>query len=401
MDNNTTQLIAEKKASGLAQISKIGLLCAAIALVPACTKTLKPEVHKPTKLTQLSQSITVVEPVFQTSINNRSKLADVNRFEVGFDGQQLVVAGSSGKVESYNISGQNLWSVDLKEDIVGGVAFDGASQTAIVTTKSARVIAFDSVSGNIRWQTKIDGTVLAPALIHNNRVILSGNDGIMYGLSLQTGATIWQFATQSPSISVRGTAKPTLLDNQTVLLATADGRLHGVDIESGIPQWNRRVGIPTGASEIQRMTDIDGTPTVDQGQLFAVSYSGQLLAADLATGQVSFLQEAASRNRVAVTNDTVIVTTLDGTVKAFSRQSGEMLWENKDLAYRKLSNPERVGNYIAVGDLDGVVHFLSPQDGQIVSRSQSKGAINKLTFSKGYLLTQTQTGQVTVWRQVR
>ncbi|WP_227526126.1 outer membrane protein assembly factor BamB [Psychrobacter sp. FDAARGOS_221] len=383
------------------QVSKIGLLCAAVALVSACGKTIKPEVHKPTKLTQIAESVSIVEPVFQTSINNRSKLAEVNRFEVGFDGQQLVVAGSSGNVESYNIAGQKLWEADLKEDIVGGVAFDGASQTAVVTTKSARVIAFNSADGSIKWQNKIDGTVLAPALIHNNRVILSGNDGIMYGLSLQTGDTIWQFATQSPSISVRGTAKPTLLNNQTALLASADGRLHGVDIESGIPQWNRRVGVPTGASEIQRMTDIDGTPTVDQGQLFAVSYSGQLLAADLASGQVGFIQDAASRNRLAVTNDAVITTTLDGAVKAFSRQSGDLLWENNDLAYRKLSNPERVGNYIAIGDLEGVVHFLSPQDGRIVSRTQSKGAINKLTFVNGYLLTQTQSGQVSVWRQLR
>src|SRR5699024_8927980 len=123
----------------------------------------------------------------------------------------------------------------------------------------------DTNNGQVKWENKVSGTVLAPALIHNNRVILSANDGIMHGLSLQSGQSIWQFATQTPSISVRGSAKPTLLDNQTALMGGADGRLHAVEIESGIPKWNRRVGIPSGASEIQRMTDIDGTPTVDKG----------------------------------------------------------------------------------------------------------------------------------------
>ncbi len=102
-----------------------------------------------------------------------------------------------------------------------------------------------------------------------------------------------------------------------------------------------------------------------------------------------------------MTNTAVITTTLDGKVKAFDRQTGEPLWENEALTYRQLSNPELVGNYIAVGDLEGVVHFLSPQDGRIVSRTQTKGAITKLTSEGGYLLTQTKSGQVSVWRLVR
>ncbi|WP_296405507.1 outer membrane protein assembly factor BamB [Psychrobacter sp.] len=388
-------------ANLIVKASKITVLCASIALVAACGKTIKHEEHKPTKLVQLQQSVNVVEPVFQTALGDKSKLADINRFEVGLGGNQIVVASGAGKVISYGLDGKTLWNVDIKEDIVGGVAFDSASQTAVVTTKSARVIALDTSNGQVKWENSLSGTVLSPALLQGNRVVLSANDGVMHGLSLQTGQSIWQFATQTPSISVRGSAKPTLLDNQTALIGGADGRLHAVDIESGIPKWNRRVGIPSGASEIQRMTDIDGTPIVDRGQLLAVSYSGQLLSADLASGQVTFLQEAASKNSLAVTDQAVISTTLDGKVKAFDRKSGELLWENEALAYRQLSNPEIVGNYIAIGDLDGVVHFLSPQDGHIVGRTQTKGAITKLTSTAGYLLTQTNAGQVSVWRQVR
>lgn len=397
MHNNETK---QSRANIIMQTSKVGLLCAAIALT-GCGKTIKPEVHKPTKLVQLEQSVNVVDEVFHTSLSNRTKLSDVNRFNVGFDGNQIVAASGAGRVESYTLSGDKLWEVNLKEDIVGGVSFDSATQTAVVTTRSARVIAFDTHDGSVKWQKAIAGTVLAPALIHNNRVVLSGNDGIMHGLSLQTGDSIWQFATQTPSISVRGTASPALLDDKTVLIASADGRLHAVDIESGIPLWNRRVGIPAGASEIQRMTDVDGTPTIDNNQLYAVSYSGQLIGVDLASRQILFIQKAASKNSVAVAGNAVIVTTLDGLVKAFDRVSGEELWESDALAYRKLSNPVLIGSYIAIGDLDGVVHLLSPQDGRIVSRVKSKGAINKLTTESGYLLTETKSGQVNVWRLAR
>lgn len=400
MIKNTTT--TNNKTNRVIKTFNICVLSMAVALVATgCNKTIKAKVNEPTKLVKLEQSIDVVSPVLSTSVSEKSKFSEVNRLEVGFDGNQVVAASGSGTVASYNLSGQSLWAVDLDEDIVGGVSFDAQSQTAIVTTKSANVVAIDTSNGNIRWQNRLEGTVLAPALVANNRVVLSGNDGIMHGLAIQTGESIWQFSTQTPGISVRGTAKPVLLDANTALVASADGRLHAIDIVSGVPKWSRRVGVPSGASEIQRMTDVDGSPVIDNNQLFAVSYSGQLIGVDLNSRQILFVEEAASKNSLAVIGNAVITTTLDGMVKAFNRQTGQLLWESKDLAYRKLSNPVTVGRYIAIGDLDGVVHFLSPQDGKIVSRISTKGAVNNLTVHSGYLLTQTTSGQVNVWRVIR
>ncbi|MFP3561541.1 PQQ-binding-like beta-propeller repeat protein, partial [Paraburkholderia sp. SIMBA_049] len=84
--------------------------------------------------------------------------------------------------------------------------------------------------------------------------VLSANDGFLHGLSLQTGQSVWQFATQVPAISVRGSAAPTLLDNETALLATADGRLHAITVDNGLPLWSRRVGVGAGSSEVERMS---------------------------------------------------------------------------------------------------------------------------------------------------
>ena len=243
-------------------------------------------------------------------------------------------------------------------------------------------MAFDSTTGEKRWQQQLSGSVLTPALITNNRVILSANNGFLHGLSLQTGQSIWQFATQVPAISVRGSAAPTLLDSSTALLATADGRLHAVTTDSGLPQWSRRVGVGSGSSEIERMSDVDGKPIVDQNQMFAISYSGQLLGVDLASGQVLFVNEIASLKALAVNSQQVIATCLDGKVVAYDRSSGAMLWESDELAYRHLTNPVMIGNYIAVGDLDGVVHLFDPASGKIVSRVETKGALRSFCKCK-------------------
>ncbi|MER2162828.1 MAG: outer membrane protein assembly factor BamB, partial [Psychrobacter alimentarius] len=359
-------------------------------------------VNEPVKLVQIAQPISVLQPVFSTDVGNKkASKKDPLDLQVGYANGQIVTASRGGDLTGFNSAGERVWSVQAGDQITGGVALDALSQTAIVSTRNGQIMAFDSTTGAKRWQQQLSGTVLTSALITNNRVILSANDGFLHGLSLQTGQPVWQFATQVPAISVRGSAAPTLLDSKTALLATADGRLHAVTTDSGLPQWSRRVGVGTGSSEVERMSDVDGKPIVDKNQLFAVSYSGQLLGIDLASRQVMFVKEMASLKALAVNNQQVIATSLDGKVAAYDRNTGEMLWESEELAYRHLTNPVMIGNYIAVGDLDGVVHLFDPASGKIVSRVETKGALSSLQVQGSRLMTQSTSGQVAIWQLAR
>ncbi len=383
-------------------VMHVAVLAVMSTAVIGCNRGIKPVVNDPVKLVQIAQPISVLQPVFSTDVGNKkASKKDPLDLQVGYANGQIVTASRGGDLTGFNSAGERVWSVEVGDQITGGVALDALSQTAIVSTRSGQVMAFDSATGAKRWQKQLSGTVLTPALITNNRVILSANDGFLHGLSLQTGQSVWQFATQVPAISVRGSAAPTLLDSKTALLATADGRLHAVTTDSGLPQWSRRIGVGTGSSEVERMSDVDGKPIVDKNQLFAISYSGQLLGIDLASRQVMFVNELASLKSLAVNNQQVIATGLDGKVVAYNRTTGETLWENEELAYRQLTNPVMIGNYIAVGDLDGVVHLFDPASGKIVSRVETKGALSSLQVQGSRLMTQSTSGQIAIWQLAR
>ena len=383
-------------------VMHVAVLAVMSTAVIGCNRGIKPVVNEPVKLVQIAQPISVLQPVFSSAVGNKkASNKDPLDLQVGYANGQIVTASRGGDLIGFNSAGERLWSINVDDQITGGVALDALSQTAIVSTRSGQIMAFDSATGAKRWQKQLSGSVLTPALITNNRVILSANDGFLHGLSLQTGQSVWQFATQVPAISVRGSAAPTLLDSKTALLATADGRLHAVTTENGLPQWSRRVGIGSGSSEVERMSDVDGTPIVDNNQLFAVSYSGQLLGIDLLSRQVMFINELASLKALAVNNQQVIATSLDGKVVAYDRSSGEKLWESEALAYRHLTNPVTIGDYIAVGDLDGVVHLFDPASGKIVSRVQTKGALRSLQVQGSHLLSQSTSGQVAIWQLAR
>ena len=383
-------------------VMHVAVLAVMSTAVIGCNRGIKPVVNDPVKLVQIAEPISVLQPVFSTDIGNKkASKKDPLDLQVGYVNGQIVTASRGGDLTGFNSAGERLWSLNVGDQITGGVALDALSQTAIISTRGGQVMAFDSVTGAKRWQQQLSGSVLTPALITNNRVILSANDGFLHGLSLQTGQSVWQFATQVPAISVRGSAAPTLLDSKTALLATADGRLHAVTTDSGLPQWSRRVGVGTGSSEVERMSDVDGTPIVDNNQLFAISYSGQLLGIDLASRQVMFVNDLASLKSLAVNNQQVIATSLEGKVVAYNRSTGEVLWESEELAYRHLTNPVMIGNYIAVGDFDGVVHLFDPASGKIVSRVQTKGALSSLQVQGSRLMTQSTSGQVAIWQLAR
>lgn len=401
-----TQAIRSNRTINAKTIKTTAMHVAVIAVmataVVGCNRGIKPVVNDPVKLVQIAQPISVLQPVFSTDVGSKKASSkDPLDLQVGYANSQIVTASRGGDLTCFDSAGQRAWSVNVGDQITGGVTLDALSQTAIISTRGGLVMAFDSATGAKRWQQQLTGSVLTPALISNNRVILSANDGFLHGLSLQNGQSVWQFATQVPAISVRGTAAPTLLDAKTALLATADGRLHAITVDNGLPQWSRRVGVGAGSSEVERMSDVDGIPIVDNNQLFAISYSGQLLGINLASREVLFVNELASLKSLAVNSQQVIATSLDGKVVAYNRSNGEVLWESEELAYRHLTNPVMIGNYIAVGDFDGVVHLFDPASGKIVSRVQTKGALSSLQVQGSRLLTQSTSGQVAIWQLAR
>lgn len=384
---------------------KTVLVCAVSALALAgCQKTLKAEEKKPAKLVNITSPVSVLSPVFQASLDQgrslikgeRASRKDVIDLQVAPSNNGLIAASRGGVVSAFD-GKQNLWTADLKEAITSGVAIDESGAVVVVGTRSGKVIALNAATGDKLWETSLPTSSPTPALVHRDRVLLSANNGVLYGLNLRTGATVWQFSTQRADVSVRGAARPLALDAQTALFGTADGRIHALDPNTGSPLWTRRVGMATGGSAVERMSDVDGAPLVVGQHLYVTSFSGQLAAYDMATGRAMFVSEIASVKSPAVLGDALIAAGLDGDVKAVNRLTGETLWVSDSLKHRKLTNPVTVGNHVAVGDLDGVIHLFD-RAGNIVSRVQTKGQLTSLQAINTRLYTQSATGVVSVWQ---
>jgi len=58
---------------------------------------------------------------------------------------------------------------------------------------------------------------------------------------------------------------------------------------------------------------------------------------------------------------------------ALERQSGTQLWRQEALRLRDVTAPTRFANTLVVGDYQGYVHWLSPDNGDFLARERAAG----------------------------
>jgi outer membrane protein assembly factor BamB len=108
-------------------------------------------------------------------------------------------------------------------------------------------------------------------------------------------------------------------------------------------------------------------------ELFVASYQGRIAALNVSDGSKLWQYDVSSFSGVSQGFNNIYVADEDGTVYAYQRTGQGERWQQGALAYRGLSRPTPVGSYVAVGDKEGYVHFMSQVDGEFVGRVEADG----------------------------
>lgn len=365
-----------------------------LALAGCANKGVKVEDVKPNPLPKLVQAKTLV-PVFSTTVASTSE-ADPLRLRLDVDNGVIFAINPKGEVEAYQ-GKQRLWQKKIsKLGLSSGVeAKDGL---VVVGNQKGQLFALDQATGETKWTAQLSGAILAPSLIHAGRVITVANDGTVYAHEVETGKQAWTYSLPNVQFSLRGQATPVALDARNVLIASANAYIYAIDAISGAPKLQRRVAVSEGRSDIQRLIDIDGEPTVMGQFVVTTSYQGQVTVLDLNSQQVVWSEDASSNQRPEVKGNGVFVAQTDGKITAYEITTGNKLWENDQLLNRKLSNPVMLDNDLVVGDLDGVLHLIDPATGEIVGRSKTSGEVRTLRVIDNQLYVGTRKGAMSVWQ---
>lgn len=312
--------------------------------------------------------------------------------------EKLFVASRDGVVKALDPkNGKPLWSQNVKQGdttrLSGGVT--AAYGHVYIGSENGDLIALNEATGEVSWRISVVGEILAKPVAENGLVIVNTSNGVLMAFDQDSGEQKWTISTEVPNLTLRGDSTPAAVSGG-VFWGTANGRLAAAIVERGQLIWQQPVGTPKGATEIDRLVDVDSSPIVLGGMLYVVGYNGQLIALDLRSGNAVWKRNYSSAIDMATDGSRLFVVTDKDHVVAVDARSGTELWQNEQLEYRLLTAPVIVNNYLVVGDSQGYLHWLDRTTGEFVAQqmiNDSGFAVGPTVLPDGYVIT-TRNGDV-------
>ena len=316
------------------------------------------------------------------------------------DGKKIwsvIISRKSNESSLSNLYG--LFAGNVSAKISGGLSL--AYNAVYFGTEDGIVYSLNEADGTINWQTKVPSEVIAAPAIDENVVVVNTVSGSLMGLDALTGEVKWQNDSDVPPLTLRGISTPAATAGGAIV-GLANGRLRVSIIDSGLTAWETVIAKPTGATELDRIVDIDSKPLVFGGTVFIVSYGGSLAAVELRSGNIIWTREYASFRDVTIDGNRLFVTDNNSNVYAIDRRNGVELWSNNKLRRRNLTAATPVGDYVVVGDKFGYLHYFTQEDGTYVSRieigsnDEDEGIYVEPIYSDDIFVVQTRDGKLSV-----
>jgi outer membrane protein assembly factor BamB len=234
----------------------------------------------------------------------------------------------------------------------------------------------------------------APA-VGQGFVVVSSLDNRVVAFDAETGARKWFAQRSAPALTLRASPGITIA-NSSVYAGLAGGHLLALILNNGAPRWEVAVGDPHGTTELERIADVSGTPVVSGGDVCAVSYQGRVACFDVANGVPRWAAALSGDVGVAVDERAVYAADEHGGLHAFMRDGGTTIWNNTQLANRRLSTPVTSDRAVAAGDYQGYIHFFSKENGSLLARLSTDGSpiLAAPVVAGAHFIFQTQSGTV-------
>ena len=345
--------------------------------------------YEPAPLTEYSAGMSV-RSVWSTSIGSGSGLG----FVPAVVGDSVYAATPDGSVAKVELSsGKILWKADADTKLSAGPGSDGS--TTVVASPLGQIIAFDD-TGKVKWKAQASSDVDIAPVVGYGAVVVRSGDYRIQAYNIETGERLWSLQRPGPALALRSTAQMVMAEG-LVITGLPGGKLLAINVGSGNVQWEGTVATPRGSSDLERLTDVVGSPRLAGPLLCAVAYQGRIVCFNVSQGgRPMWAKDFSSASGMTVDSQFAYAPDQNSVMNAFALENGNNVWKQAALKNRKLTAPAALGGAVAVGDLDGYVHFLSSSDGSLLARlSVGGGAIlSPVQSTSAGVLVQTGNGNL-------
>jgi len=280
---------------------------------------------------------------------------------------RIIIADHEGLIQARSLlDGELFWEVEIDMPISAGPVID--DDLLFVGTSKAEVLALNTATGEAVWKQRVSSEVLALPVVANDKLLIRCTDGKDIALNRIDGKQIWVIEHNAPALSIRGEGAPVVLDDSAII-GYANGKLIAINLADGAHLWETSIAIPRGRSEVERLTDINGTPVLNGDTIFVSGFKSGINAVTSIDGDVLWRNESVSAiSGLTADFSYLYLSDASSDVWQLDQRNGASYWKQTDLHQRRLSVPVVYDDYVVVGDFEGYLHWLSKIDGRLLGR---------------------------------
>ncbi|WP_439534822.1 outer membrane protein assembly factor BamB family protein [Polymorphobacter sp.] len=336
----------------------------------------------------------------------------LNASPVVHDGRVFTV-DTMGEVRAFDaVTGRLAWQarVTVPKEAQGN-AFGGGVSAAggrvFVTTGLGVMVAYDARQGVELWRETMPTPLRGAPAVADGRVFALSQDNQLFAVNAETGDALWSVAGTVEVAGLLGTGTPAV-DLNTVVVGFSSGELQALRAENGRTVWSDALARTGRSTAMAALSDIDASPVIDRGRVYAIGHGGRMAALELATGQRVWERNFAGVSTPWVAGEFIYTVTLEGELLCLTRSEGKVRWVNQLDRWRNpkkktkpisWTGPVLGSEKLLIASSDKQLITVSPYDGKIISRAKlSDAAYLPPVIAGGMAYLLTDDGRLTAWR---
>ena len=287
----------------------------------------------------------------------------------------------------------------------GGVSYEGGRLFA--TNGVGDVVAMDAANGTVAWRKRPGGPLRGAPTLANGSIYVLSQDNQIYALSQADGTQTWTQSASLQSQGVFGVGAPAA-GQGTIVAGFSSGELNAYRYENGQTLWGDALSRSSITTSVSSLADIDASPVIDNGTVYALGQGGRMVALQITTGRRLWEQNFAGISTPWVAGEWVFVVTDDARLVCLARSTGLVRWisqlrhyqnERKSRGPYTWYGPTLAGGQLVLTNSAGQIVFANPANGNVTRTIEAgKGFSQPPVVANNMLYTLDQRGRLTAWR---
>ncbi|MFO1238924.1 MAG: PQQ-binding-like beta-propeller repeat protein [Sphingomonadaceae bacterium] len=346
-----------------------------------------------TKSARLAASPIVAEgKIFVVDVHARLHAFDAN-------------SGATLWVSQIGDANSKEFSKDKASLFGGGVSYDDGKLFA--TSGLGDVAAFNAADGKQIWKVRPGGPLRGAPSISNGQIYVMSQDNQIFALKESDGDQVWSEAASLEVSGVFGVGAPAVAQG-SVVAGFSSGELNAYRYENGRSLWADALSRTSISTSVASLSDVDASPVIDRGRIFAIGQGGRMVSMELVTGQRLWEINVAGISTPWVAGEWVFVVDDQARLLCLSRATGKVRWVSQLPRYHKekkkngpiiWTGPILAGDRLIVASSEGQLANINPANGALQSRTKAGAPVFLPPIvANNTLYVLTNDGHLTAWR---